>query len=206
MAPEPPNLDGKSVGEPEIGKLKDVGEVELGPQFIDTYSDIDGHPSATMVLKQVAGSNSATLVEEVKKKLEQIKAKSFPPGMKFEVTYGLSAFLEASEDQGMIYAIIQTPAGATLQYTYAKSHEVQAIAKDIEGVATVCSLAGYEVLTERRGSNEGTCLIKLKNKSDRKLSSRQIIAVLEENCRLLSNVKVEFFEPAAVPEHRAHPP
>ena len=103
------------------------------------------------------------------------------------------------EDQGMIYGIIQTPPGSTLEYTNAKSHELQAIAKGIEGVTSVSSLAGYEVLTEGRGSNAGTCLINLKNWSDRKLTSRQIIEKLEEKGRQISNVKLEFFEPPAVP-------
>ncbi len=200
------NIILKANADGEILRLKDVGEVELGPKSLDIYSDIDGHPSATIVLKQVPGSNAATVIEEVKKKLEQIKEESFPPGMKLEVTYDVSAFLEASEDQGMIYAVIQTPPGSTLEYTNAKSHEVQAIAKGIEGVTSVSSLAGYEVLTEGRGSNEGTCLIKLKNRSDRKLTSRQIIEVLEEKCRTISNVKLEFFEPAAVPELRGNHP
>ena len=79
------------------------------------------------------------------------------------------------EDQGMIYGIIQTPPGSTLEYTNSKSHELQEIAKGIEGVTSVSSLAGYEVLTEGRGSNAGTCLINLKNWSDRKMTSRQII-------------------------------
>jgi hydrophobic/amphiphilic exporter-1 (mainly G- bacteria), HAE1 family len=46
----------------------------------------------------------------------------------------------------------------------------------------------------------------LKNRSDRKLTSRQIIEVLEEKCRTISNVKLEFFEPATVPELRRHHP
>ena len=183
------NIILKANSEGDILRLRDVGEVELGPQFFDIYSDIDGHPSATIVLKHGPGSNAATVIEEVKKKLEQIKEESFPPGMKFEVTYDVSAFLEASEDQGMIYAAIQTPPGSTLEHTNAKSHEVQAIAKRIEGVTSVSSLAGYEVLTEGGGSNKGTCLIKLKNRSDRKLTSRQIIEVLEEKCRTISNVR-----------------
>ena len=33
------------------------------------------------------------------------------------------------EDQGMIYGIIQTPPGSTLEYTNSKSHELQEIAK-----------------------------------------------------------------------------
>ena len=66
--------------------------------------------------------------------------------------------------------------------------ELQAIAKDIEGVNSVSSLAGYEVLTEGRGSNAGTCLINLKPWSERKLSSRQIIEQLEEKGRAIGNV------------------
>ena len=66
------------------------------------------------------------------------------------------------EDQGMIYGIIQTPPGSTLEYTNAKSHELQAICQEIDEMSSVSSLAGYEVLTEGRGSNAGTCLINLK--------------------------------------------
>lgn len=103
------------------------------------------------------------------------------------------------EDQGIIYAVIQTPPGSTLEYTNAKSHELEEIAKAIEEVTSVTSLAGYEVLTEGRGSNAGTCIINLKNWSDRKRTARQIIEELEEKCRRMSNVKLEFFEPPAVP-------
>src|SRR6516162_5821553 len=36
----------------ELLRLKDVGQVELGSQFFDIYSDINGHPAASIVLKQ----------------------------------------------------------------------------------------------------------------------------------------------------------
>ncbi len=103
------------------------------------------------------------------------------------------------EDQGTIYAVLQTPPGSTLEYTNDKSLELEKITKEIEEVASVTSLAGYEVLTEGRGSNSGTCIINLKNWSDRKRTARQIIVDLEEKCRRISNVKLEFFEPPAVP-------
>jgi hydrophobic/amphiphilic exporter-1 (mainly G- bacteria), HAE1 family len=413
-----------------ILRIKDVARVELGSSFYDLYSDIDGNPSAAIVLKQLPGTNAATIIEMVKEKLKEFKADSFPPGMDYEVSYDVSAFLEASiekvlhtlfeafvlvalvvflflgdwrstliptlavpvsligtfffmlmfglsinlitlfalvlaigvvvddaivvveavhakmaekhlspyratrevvheisgaiiaitmvmtavfvpvtfmtgpvgvfyrqfgltmamsivlsgvvaltltpvlcamllkphtahvgfrgplalflhlfdrsvekvtggyaavlrrivtrraltmivimgfgtgiylvntqlssgfiplEDQGMIYGIIQTPPGSTLEYTNAKSHELQAIARETEGVASVSSLAGYEVLTEGRGSNAGTCLINLKSWSDRKMTSRQIIEELEQKGSKISNVKLEFFEPPAVP-------
>ena len=414
----------------EILRLKDVAEIELGPSYYNIYSDIDGHPSAAIVLKQLPGTNAAVVIEEVKEKLAEIKKDSFPPGMTFEVSYDVSSFLDASieqvlhtlfeafilvslvvflflgdwrstliptlavpvsligtffflqlmglsinmitlfalvlaigvvvddaivvveavhakmhekhlspyqatkevvneisgaiiaitlvmtavfvpvtfmtgpvgtfyrqfgitmatsivlsgvvaltltpvlcamilkphtpgkkkrgplafflhlfdrgvekvtggyavvlrrivtrrtftmmiimgfgagiyfvntvlpsgfiplEDQGMIYGIIQTPPGSTIEYTNAKSHELQEIAKSIDGVNSVSSLAGYEVLTEGRGSNAGTCLINLKSWADRKMTSKQIIQELERKCKTMSNVNLEFFEPPAVP-------
>ena len=103
------------------------------------------------------------------------------------------------EDQGIIYAVLQTPPGSTLEYTNAKSRELEVIVKEIQEVTSVTSLAGYEVLTEGRGSNSGTCIINLKTWSDRERTARQIIVDLEEKCRKMSNVKLEFFEPPAVP-------
>ncbi|HAI84975.1 MAG TPA: hydrophobe/amphiphile efflux-1 family RND transporter, partial [Chitinophagaceae bacterium] len=80
-----------------------------------------------------------------------------------------------SEDQGQIYAIIQTPPGTTLERTNEVSKQLQHVAKEVEGVSSVTSLAGYEILTEGRGSNAGTCLINLKDWSERKASVKEII-------------------------------
>ena len=90
------NIILKANPEGEILRLKDVAKVELGSSFFDIYSDIDGHPSAAIVLKQIPGSNAAAVIEEVKKKLEEIKKESFPPGMDYEVSYDVSNFLDAS--------------------------------------------------------------------------------------------------------------
>ena len=103
------------------------------------------------------------------------------------------------EDQGMIYGIVQTRPGSTLEYTNSKSNELADICKTIPEVISVSSLAGYEVLTEGRGSNSGTCIINLKNWSDRKRTSKEIIEELEVKSKEISDVKVEFFEPPAVP-------
>ena len=103
------------------------------------------------------------------------------------------------EDQGIIYAVLQTPPGSTLEYTNAKSRQLELIAKEVPEVTSVTSLAGYEVLTEGRGSNSGTCIINLKTWAERKRTAREIIQELEEKCRGMSNVKLEFFEPPAVP-------
>lgn len=107
-----------------------------------------------------------------------------------------------NEDQGMIYAIIQTPPGSTLEQTNDVARKLQGIAQKVEGIQSVSSLAGYEVLTEGRGSNAGTCLINLKSWSDRKHNVTQIIEELEEKAKDMGAI-VEFFEPPAVPGYGA---
>ncbi|WP_179315655.1 efflux RND transporter permease subunit [Winogradskyella undariae] len=103
-----------------------------------------------------------------------------------------------NEDQGMIYAIIQTPPGATLERTNEVAKKLQKICEDTEGVQSVSSLAGYEIMTEGRGSNAGTCLINLKSWSDREHSVHEIMEELEEKTKDLGAI-IEYFEPPAVP-------
>ncbi len=103
-----------------------------------------------------------------------------------------------SEDQGTIYAIIQTPPGATLERTNEVSRKLQAICEEVEGIESVSSLAGYEIMTEGRGSNAGTCLINLKTWSERHHTVKEIMEELEEKSKDLGAV-IEFFEPPAIP-------
>lgn len=123
------------------------------------------------------------------------------------IVFGVGIFVEnqvlpagfiPGEDQGTIYAIIQTPPGATLERTNQVSQKLQKICEEVDGVESVSSLAGYEIMTEGRGSNAGTCLINLKNWSERKESVKEIMEELEEKSRDLGAI-VEFFEPPAVP-------
>ncbi|MCC8408143.1 efflux RND transporter permease subunit [Mucilaginibacter sp. UR6-1] len=420
--------------EGELLYLKDVADVELGSEFYDIYSNMDGHPSAAITLKQTYGSNASDVIKEVKEKLEEIKKSSFPPGMDYQISYDVSSFLDASmekvihtlveafvlvaivvfiflgdwrstliptlavpvsligafffmqlfgltinlitlfalvlaigivvdnaivvveavhtkmaeehlspfkatkqvlqeisgaiiaitflmtavfvpvafmtgpvgifyrqfsitmatsivisglvaltltpvlcamilrnthgqprkrtpvnrmidafnawfdkvtgsytnllrrivsrrivtfglliafcvgtwllstslpsgfipnEDQGQIYAIIQTPPGSTLERTNDVSRQLQKIAEHVDGVQSVSALAGYEVLTEGRGSNAGTCLINLKDWSDREHSAKEIVEELEEKARVIPGATIEFFEPPAVPGYGA---
>ncbi len=108
------------------------------------------------------------------------------------------------EDQGMIYAIVQTPPGSTLERTNDISRQLQElIMHKVEGVQSVSSIAGYEVLTEGRGSNAGTCLINLKPWSERKHTVNEMVYELEELAKEIPGATIEFFEPPAVPGYGA---
>jgi HAE1 family hydrophobic/amphiphilic exporter-1 len=117
----------------------------------------------------------------------------------FVVSNSLPSGFIPSEDQGMLYAIIQTPPGSTLERTNDLSNKLVDIIRNEEGVQSVSSIAGYEVLTEGRGSNAGTCLINLKPWDERKSSVREIIEHLEKRAKEIPGATIEFFDPPAVP-------
>jgi HAE1 family hydrophobic/amphiphilic exporter-1 len=86
------NSEGESI------HLKDIAKVELGSEFFDIYSNLDGKASAAIVLKQNYGSNASDVIAEVKEKLAEMK-ESFPPGVDYKISYDVSQFLDASIEQ-----------------------------------------------------------------------------------------------------------
>jgi len=122
-------------------------------------------------------------------------------------TFGITRILPSgfvpSEDQGMIYAVLQTPPGSTLERTYEVSRQLQEACKKVEGVQSVSALAGYEILTQGRGSNSGTLLINLTPWSERHHTVVEITEELEELTKEIPGAKIEFFGPPAVPGYGA---
>lgn len=104
-----------------------------------------------------------------------------------------------NDDQGTIYAIIQTPPGSTLERTNKVAEELLELCESIDGVESVSELAGYEIMTEGRGSNAGTCLINLKDWTERDKTVTEIMEELEEKSKEINGGIIEFFEPPAVP-------
>ncbi|HMX86102.1 MAG TPA: efflux RND transporter permease subunit [Saprospiraceae bacterium] len=122
-------------------------------------------------------------------------------------TWGIGSVLPSgfipNEDQGLFYAIILTPPGSTLERTNEVSTQLQNIASSIPDIKSVSSTAGYEILSEGTGANEGTCLVNLKNWSERKHSLKEVIRILEEKIKDIKGAQIEFFPPPAVPGYGA---
>jgi HAE1 family hydrophobic/amphiphilic exporter-1 len=121
----------------------------------------------------------------------------------FFLNNSLPAGFIPNEDQGMFYAIIQTPPGSTLERTNDIASRLQKVAQGIEGVKSISTLAGFEMLTEGTGANSGTCLVNLKSWEDRKRSADEIMKELEEKSKNISGATIEFFQPPAVPGYGA---
>jgi HAE1 family hydrophobic/amphiphilic exporter-1 len=95
------------------------------------------------------------------------------------------------------------PPGSTLERTDEISTQIQKIAQTVDGVKSVSSLAGFEILSEGTGANTGTCLINLKSWDERTHSSKEIMKELEEKTKNIKGATIEFFPPPAVPGYGA---
>ncbi|MEA9412753.1 efflux RND transporter permease subunit [Flavobacterium sp. PL02] len=119
------------------------------------------------------------------------------------LTWGTSALLPSgfipSEDQGMVYVSVTTPQGATVERTEKVLDEVTRIAKGIEGVDNVTTLAGYSIVTEIAGASYGMGMINLKDWSNRDISVNDFIAKLTEKTKGISDAQIEVFAPPTVP-------
>ena len=89
------NMIIKSDANGQTIKVKDIATVELGGQAYTMISKLDGQPSITCMVTQVAGSNATQIANDVKKVLEEQK-KSFPPGVDYKVLQDVTEFLFAS--------------------------------------------------------------------------------------------------------------
>ncbi len=104
-----------------------------------------------------------------------------------------------TEDQGMIYANVTTPAGATVQRTEDVLDKIQKIAAGIEGVENVSTLSGFSLMTDGAGASYGMGMINLKDWKDRNLSVDDVIAQLETRTRHIQDASIQYFSPPTVP-------
>lgn len=96
------NIVIKSLANGEVLRLKDVAKVELGAQSYAYNSEINGHPGATCMISQTAGSNANEIIQEIDKLTEEI-AKELPKGLVLTDLMSTKDFLDAS-----IHEVVKT--------------------------------------------------------------------------------------------------
>ncbi|HIK17701.1 MAG TPA: efflux RND transporter permease subunit [Leptolyngbyaceae cyanobacterium M33_DOE_097] len=76
-------------------KLRDVGRAELGAENYSTFLRYNGKDAVGLGIIQVPGSNALEVGKAVKEEMQRLST-SFPPGMKFEVAFDTTNYVEAS--------------------------------------------------------------------------------------------------------------
>ncbi|AVH67058.1 hydrophobe/amphiphile efflux-1 family RND transporter [Nostoc sp. 'Peltigera membranacea cyanobiont' 213] len=76
-------------------KLKDVGRAELGAENYSSFLRFRGNDAVGLGIYQVPGSNALDVAKGVKAELALL-APSFPPGLKYQVAFDTTSFVEES--------------------------------------------------------------------------------------------------------------
>jgi HAE1 family hydrophobic/amphiphilic exporter-1 len=90
------NIPVRSSTNGDILRVRDVATVEFGTTYFDVEAKFNGRPAASIMLKQLPGSNASQVIAAVKERLAQLEHESFLPGMHYAVSFDVSVFLDAS--------------------------------------------------------------------------------------------------------------
>lgn len=92
----------KSLPGGNVLRLKEVADVELGDEYYNYSSEVNGHPAAMMLINQKAGSNASSTIKEIHEVLDDL-SRDLPEGTEFVVLTDTNKFLYAS-----IHSVLRT--------------------------------------------------------------------------------------------------
>jgi hydrophobe/amphiphile efflux-1 (HAE1) family protein len=115
------------------------------------------------------------------------------------ITFFLSSGFIPTEDQGVIYVNVTTPPGSTVERTGSVLDKIAEVSKAHPAVENISTLSGYSLITESAGASYGMAMLNLKPWDDREESVNDLIEILTERTKFISDATIEFFPPPTVP-------
>ncbi len=106
------NIPLKSTSDGQILRIKDIAHLEFGTEYFDVEAKFNGKPAASIILKQLPGTNAKDVIDQVKERMDELKETMFLEGMNYEVSYDISRFMDAS-----IHEVVKTFIEALLLVT-----------------------------------------------------------------------------------------
>lgn len=79
-------------------RLKDVARIELGTKSYSVESTLNGTPAVPIILYLQPGANALDTMSAVKGRMEELQD-TFPEGIKFQVPYDTTKFIQVSIDE-----------------------------------------------------------------------------------------------------------
>ncbi len=81
-----------------ITRVRDIGRVELGAQSYSQSFVQNGQPAAGIAIFQLPGANALSVSKFVTDKMDEL-AKSFPPGLVYDIPFNTTNFVSASVNE-----------------------------------------------------------------------------------------------------------
>ena len=89
------NLVVKIGSDSTLVKLKDIGRVEIGAENYFSNARVNAQEGIGLAIYQSPGSNALDVAENIQKTMVEL-GQNFPPGMKAEIVYDTTAFIQTS--------------------------------------------------------------------------------------------------------------
>ena len=127
----------KALESGEVLRLNDIAKIELGAQSYAYNSEIDGHPGATAMISQTAGSNANEIITEIDQLMEEVR-QELPKGLELVDVMSTKEFLDAS-----IHEVVKTLVEAIILVILVVYVFLQSIRSTvIPAVSVIVSLVG----------------------------------------------------------------
>lgn len=91
------NMVIRTTDDGNVLRLKDVADIELGTQSYNFSGGVSGHPGATFMVTQTAGSNANEIIKAINEEVKNISAE-LPDGLVLEDMMDVKDFLDVSID------------------------------------------------------------------------------------------------------------
>ena len=86
-------------------RIKDIANVEIGSQFSDSYSEVNGQPAAGIGIYQAPGANAVSVANGVRQELDKLK-KRFPEDLDIKITFDTTVFVKDTINE-VVHTLIE---------------------------------------------------------------------------------------------------
>jgi multidrug efflux pump len=124
-------------------RLRDIGTVTLGARNLDTTSQVDGLPNASLAVWALPDANSIATARRVRERLDELK-KSFPEDLDYTISLDMTPFIQESINEvirTLIEAIILVAVVVMIFLQNWRSAVIPLVAVPVAIVGTFAAMA-----------------------------------------------------------------
>ncbi len=126
-------------------RVRDVARVELGAQDYSIFARLDGQPNAAIAIKVAPGANALDTAKAVRARLQELE-RYFPKGVKWEVPYDTTPFIDISISE-VVHTLIEAVFLVFIvMYLFLENFRATLIPTIVVPVALVGAAVGLYVL------------------------------------------------------------
>nr|WP_233222666.1 efflux RND transporter permease subunit [Chroococcidiopsis sp. CCALA 051] len=138
------NIVLKTGADGTLVRLKDVGRAELGAENYDSFLRFRGQDAVGLGVYQLPGSNALEVASAVKAEIQRL-SQSFPPGMRYDVAFDTTLFVQESLSEVVITLLIAIALVITVIFLFLQNWRIAVIPAITIPVALIGTFAFIKV-------------------------------------------------------------